>query len=1005
MRVQARVASDLTNMLGAGARIGQNSTDFDVTAQMRFPFKKEGANLTDMASYGHALQNQNLYSYPFDISFVAPGISGHNATVLYLPGGANVTYGNNGTEDTAVYSISAVPKSISYSISCAKQEATIGTLYDPSGSGETAYSYNATYTNTSGIATGSALTAGEKHDVYYYVDFRDGSNLTVHSRQAPDGGAITVRYTKSPASRLVLPFDENISSETESVRDWSPYGNSFALGGGNRHFLPTFSPKCHAGGCYSFPASDRFLSGPNLNFTDNDVVFSGSEILSNPDFESYSGTPDDDAADGSNDNWDGWRLDASTGYPQEYFDARTIDPPQSGSASVKIYAEKALDTSRDRLYQAPDPSYTMSGQYRFSFFAHGDGPVAAQYRIYDESTGTYLQNDGNWMPDNTPLSTGITGSGWVKVTKEFSIAVDQRPTLDFEFVPSAGGAYWVDNASLTDITGLNGGFEYSNDGKVKNWESGGAELKAETVAPHSGTYEASVRGDPNGYVYNTAVRLKSNTQYTLGFWARSEGDGNPASGVRYAIYDVAHDAYLDGDGNWQNGGQVIFDSTATGKNYQYVSKPFTTMSSEVGEVRLEFFPASDGASIAYIDDVSLSEPKDISVLAWVKTASRPVGGETVLCQYDTYHGGTQGFLFDMADAYGMRLNLYSGESKVQGIVPAVDGKWHQVALVANRSGNYSYYMDGIMQGTGSMADAGMGQLNTTSPFYIGACNGGANSFNGSIDEVRVYARALTPAQVMQHYLGNYQDRCSVDVTLDYDRGLFSGDQEAVYNAYLRVGYSPAEPGLAGRWKFDEGQGTVAHDSSTGNNDAALVGASWLADTARGTSAYFGGATNYSVTPSLALGSQFSVSAWVKANGSQRGYNRIAENSYAGGFYLGTDSRGERYQWAVNNPSYGSVTGGKVADGQWQHVAGTYNGTTGILYVNGVNVSSGAFSAPGPVSLPIYIGSSSASPGSNSWEGAIDDVRVYNYTLTPEEVSLLYRDSHLISSGPVVASRG
>ena len=71
-------------------------------------------------------------------------------------------------------------------------------------------------------------------------------------------------------------------------------------------------------------------------------------------------------------------------------------------------------------------------------------------------------------------------------------------------------------------------------------------------------------------------------------------------------------------------------------------------------------------------------------------------------------------------------------------------------------------------------------------------------------------------------------------------------------------------------------------------------------------------------------------------------------------------------------------------GAWTHVALTYNGSQLRLYVNGVQVASGAASGAIQSSTsPLWIGGNQ--PYGEYFKGLIDDVRVYNRALTPAEI--------------------
>jgi len=66
------------------------------------------------------------------------------------------------------------------------------------------------------------------------------------------------------------------------------------------------------------------------------------------------------------------------------------------------------------------------------------------------------------------------------------------------------------------------------------------------------------------------------------------------------------------------------------------------------------------------------------------------------------------------------------------------------------------------------------------------------------------------------------------------------------------------------------------------------------------------------------------------------------------------------------------------------VTATYNGTTAVLYVDGVQVASDTFTAPGATHLPMYVGR--YFQGGYGWNGGVDELRLYNRALTTAEVA-------------------
>jgi len=76
--------------------------------------------------------------------------------------------------------------------------------------------------------------------------------------------------------------------------------------------------------------------------------------------------------------------------------------------------------------------------------------------------------------------------------------------------------------------------------------------------------------------------------------------------------------------------------------------------------------------------------------------------------------------------------------------------WHHVALVRNASqATTTLYIDGVAEVTQS-TNFTAGFASQTAPMRMGSLNG-ANYFEGGLDEVAVYARALSGAEIRSHY--------------------------------------------------------------------------------------------------------------------------------------------------------------------------------------------------------------------------------------------------------------
>lgn len=188
-------------------------------------------------------------------------------------------------------------------------------------------------------------------------------------------------------------------------------------------------------------------------------------------------------------------------------------------------------------------------------------------------------------------------------------------------------------------------------------------------------------------------------------------------------------------------------------------------------------------------------------------------------------------------------------------------------------------------------------------------------------------------------------------------------------------------GILAYFAFNESGGDTIYDLSGGYHGTWNgSGERWVAG-----SASFDGSSNYIVTEIMPVTPEFTLVARVKSDLIDHpGYNRIIENLFSNAWYLGTDAIGTGYHLIVNNDLFGDTTGGTMTK-KWQYIVGTFDGVTGVLYVDGQIVGSpDTFTAPTPSTDDVYIGRNSA--GGSFWTGDIDQVIIYDRNLTASEVT-------------------
>jgi hypothetical protein len=144
--------------------------------------------------------------------------------------------------------------------------------------------------------------------------------------------------------------------------------------------------------------------------------------------------------------------------------------------------------------------------------------------------------------------------------------------------------------------------------------------------------------------------------------------------------------------------------------------------------------------------------RDWTVAAWVKTTGSGmvvtkmgwIGGNNPDGWGVSISGnGTLGAALHKSNVG--TINIFAGDGKTVN-----DSQWHHLAVVFNRTANLVRYVDGAVSGTQYSLASLIGQsVDNTVQFRIGARaqTGDEVFFNGLIDDVRVYARALSPAEI------------------------------------------------------------------------------------------------------------------------------------------------------------------------------------------------------------------------------------------------------------------
>lgn len=223
---------------------------------------------------------------------------------------------------------------------------------------------------------------------------------------------------------------------------------------------------------------------------------------------------------------------------------------------------------------------------------------------------------------------------------------------------------------------------------------------------------------------------------------------------------------------------------------------------------------------------------DFSVDAWVKRAPNDNGVRVIVDKRRETGGVVRGYSFylfngmlgcQLADNIGAQFTNYS--AGVAGTVPS-DGQWHHVAVTVDRNNPTGglFYLDGVPVGPAFDTSLRNGNLNNKYPLRVGSRSSSVSGiFLGCIDEVEVFRRVLTPAEILCIYNANTDGKCRQGCALAWDTPFCLNANTVTVTGYIcnytdttqTYSYAfqglPIGPGcqIAGPTNFTPPNGTVS----------------------------------------------------------------------------------------------------------------------------------------------------------------------------------------------------
>ncbi len=380
-----------------------------------------------------------------------------------------------------------------------------------------------------------------------------------------------------------------------------------------------------------------------------------------------------------------------------------------------------------------------------------------------------------------------------------------------------------------------------------------------------------------------------------------------------------------------------------------------------------------------------------------------------------------------ADDMGVQLELNGDNQKFKFIVDVgastalatsdntfSAGRWYHIIGTWDGT-TVKIYVDGVLQATtGSIS----GTITHTDKALMIGSTSAAWWFNGTIDNVKIYKRALSADEVAAEYRATQEDHAEHALlgAGEYNfTAYYPGSQN--YTPYSLMNVFDVEKvtpilaiaqnntyqtggGLVGYWSFDENASGVAYDSSGKGNDGTLnMPTSVSATSGRNTTnckygncLVFDGTDDYVDIPNSAvlnITNGLTIETWIKSAGGGGNYPRIisrSDGSTQGYEIVNNDDNSVSFYLYNGSTSFASNRAYYTANG-WTHIAVTFSRPSGKLFVNG------ALSQTVTMDFPIdnYINDLrvgkgyAGGGGSLPFNGLIDEVRIYNYSMSQAEI--------------------
>ncbi len=628
--------------------------------------------------------------------------------------------------------------------------------------------------------------------------------------------------------------------------------------------------------------------------------------------------------------------------------------------------------------------FTIDMQAEYSV---GEIDITSGWNVFDEGTcSVYLSKDNtNWT------KAAEFGPIQINATQNIKIHGIEARYIKFELNTSIDKDYW-------DITGIN---IYQHEYSYWKDEALTEPLEQPANVTQSGTYYVKLKAGTCEDSDFVEVKLNNCNQFipptivsdkpTLHYIPCQDGYTNdPATLSLTEAYDQY--AWYKDTSNLDSGLIAYYpfnanavDETGNGHDGTVNGSVLTTDRFGNPNSAYDFDGVDD--YIELNDNKIIITQMPFSISIWAKIEEY-TDANYIFCQRDkeTSHGSSFiGLLTDNTYSNTSRFGLRNSGSeqlvKFEGPVCEKE-EWHLYTATVDESGNVKFYIDNQIETTGI--------YNYENSFFdnidmvaIGAAirDGLANYyFNGMIDDVRIYNRALIENEIQSLYTQNGWHGPNVNL----------------------------KDGLAAYYPFNGN----ANDESGNGNDGAVDGAILTTDRFGNTNKayHFDGDDDFIQVPAHSSINNIwddggTIAFWLYLDSKEdwdRYFAKDQSNGMSGGFwsihlhdvgnYLQLEDHFSNYkgEWYTNQFSPDL--------GEWIHLAVVYDASSTtndvLFYVNGqlentIERRTPSGTRPDDSLKDLFIGGDNGQGVEHFFNGKMDDIWIYNRILNADEIQALY----------------